>query len=419
MTTLLTKASWRLAGAALACAAGATMAAPIERLLVDRSLEAREVSILAISTDEIEIAHPDRTSEPIPMSDIAVILPIEQAPRSAHPQSTMAPGTVRVAVTMTDGQRVIGALGLGALDAVPDPALAIEDALLVRLPGADRVAIALDRIAHIELADAPRTSPAIADTDTVTLRNGDVITGYVLAVGSDVEIETDTDEVILSVSTVSTIALANPARTPGRTLVSLANGSVLEASRITTTPRGTVKLALTLTGGDEPAGSESAEAPPVLAFTLEEVTGLVPAGSGVLALASLDAPTHAPTGERRWASPPIAGPLGVGGLATIEFPGPMTATWPLPRGATRFATVATLGTVPGAWADCMLEVRAQTGAGPVELSTHRLHAASPTADIRVELPAGATAITLAVLPGARGPVHDRVFFERPMLLIER
>ncbi len=407
----------RSACAVLALAAGLSQAAPIRRVLIDHTLVPREVTIAAISTDRIELAHPDGSTEPVPLADVAAILPI--GGDASDPMAWLEePGRTRVPViaTLVDGQRVLGHLPVAGVDLVsPEP---VEDAAFVELPGANAVGVPLDRLAHLLLMRSETEPAPAAGDDTALLRNGDLVAGYVLAVQPRLEMETDAGIVRLALADVAHVALANPPERPRTTLVALEHGAVLGVSEMSTALNQTVRLTLALGSSGVPADSESSSDRATVQTPLESILSITPASGGARPLASLSLPLYAPTGDRRWSPAPETIGHPSHAFSSVVFPGPLRATWALPEGTSRFAARATLGDVPGVFADCEVVITADTSGGPVELHRTRLTASDASRELLVQVPEDSDAITLAVLPGENGPVHDRVTFERPIILVD-
>ncbi|MEQ8769265.1 MAG: hypothetical protein RIB60_02025 [Phycisphaerales bacterium] len=407
----------RSACAALALAAGVAAADPIDRILVDRSLRARQVTIAAISSTAVELLHDDGTTEPVPLAEIAAILP--NTPDAVDPNAWFTDGVrtgIPVIVNLVDGQRVLGHLpGAGVDRLAPESAM---DAAIVEIPGSGPIGVPLDRLSDLVLVPDAGDAPAKTADDVALLRNGDRATGYVLSVQPRLEIETDAGVVTLALTDVARVSLANPVEQPHTTHVALDHGAVFGVSDISTALNQTVRLTLSLSATDAPSDSEASTSVAVVETTLESIVSLTPTAAGARPLASLGFPAYQPTGDRRWSPPPATIAHASHAFSSIAFPGPLRATWALPEGTSRFAARATLGLVPGMFADCEVVISVETPDGPVELQRSRIRASDPHADVLVPIPADAGTITLAVLPGENGPVHDRVTFERPMILVE-
>ncbi len=391
---------------------------PIERVLIDRSLQARTVTIASISSSAVELVHPDGTTEPVPLADIAAILPA--GADETDPDAWFADGLrtgIPVIVRLVDGQRVLGHLpGAGVDRVAPDVA---PDTAIIEIPGSGPVGVPLDRLADLLLVPGAGDAAFGSVDDVAQLRNGDRAAGYVLAIQPRLEIETDAGVMMLALPDVARVSLANPVEQPHTTHVALDHGAVLGVSEITTALNQTVRLTLALSASDAAADSEAATSLAVVETTLESIVSLTPTAAGARPLVSLGIPAHEPTGDRRWSPPPVTTAHASHAFSSVTFPGPLRATWALPEGSSRFAARATLGLVPGMFADCEVAITVDTPDGPVELQRSRVRASDPHADVLVQLPANADAITLAVLPGENGPVHDRVTFERPMILVDR
>lgn len=403
----------RCALALLALAAGLAHADPVRRVLVDRELEPAHAALAFLDAERVGVAGP--APEEIPASRLLAILPESRSRPDLSPWFTQDPrpgeGTPAV-VELTDGQvllaRVAPLAGAG---------LEADDAITVAIDGAGLLAIPLERVAAVRFDLAPDAGDPAAE-DELRLRNGDVLAGFVVALGRTVTIETQGSTVEVPADDARSVRLANPPEPPRATMVSLADGSVLAAASLERAPGSGLRLTLELATRDPDAASAAAEPRPIT-LALGDVLAVRYHGAGptLLALSELEPEAYAPTGGRRWTTPPRAQPRAVGSVGDVSLPAPMSVRWALPAGASRFATALALG--PGDWADCEVTIEAGLDAGATALRRVRLRAADPDAALAVDLPAGARTLTVRVDPGERGPIQDAVRLVRPMVLVER
>jgi hypothetical protein len=393
----------------------------IRRLILDRQLNATEVSVTSIDGGEVRWV--DSAGRPRARSIrelLAVIDPegglLPEGVRRQVVESLGAP-----LVETTDGQRLLARLGETDTD----------DQIELTLVGGQRVRVSVEDIASVTSPRAVFGSPPSpapdgqAIDDVVELTNGDVVSGFVASLGTHVSIEVEGRAQQIPLADVARVRLANPRRAGSGTRVWLDDGTILGAGPITSAGEALITFDLTL-GRPSGAGSE-ADLETSVRVPLSRVAGIVfdAGSSGVRPLASMRPEAYAPTGDRRWTPAPITGDgsQAVLGAATIELPGPMRVRWALPEGARRLAGVATLGETPGPWADCSVSVLLSAGGETIELARARLRPSQGDLAFNVELPdalAGeARSLEVRVDAGAYGPIQDRVLLERVLLLVER
>ncbi|MEM8782480.1 MAG: hypothetical protein AAGE65_06430 [Planctomycetota bacterium] len=122
------------------------------------------------------------------------------------------------ALTLTDGQRWVGV-------PAPPPGAAAADTLRWTHAALGVVAVPLERVQRVDRVDVDRDRPsphrqtwsdgasAAPLDDTATLRNGDVLSGFVAALDDNgLTLETDTGDVTLTWDALSSVRLANPAQ---------------------------------------------------------------------------------------------------------------------------------------------------------------------------------------------------------------
>lgn len=389
--------------------------API-RVLIDRSLQETPVRLLAIGQGTVTFTPlsepaeaPARTR---PLADLLAIAPApDAAPILPAVSNEAAP---LVALVTTDGQRLVGYVrepgdgettkgGEGA-------ALVLESAAL------GRIVLPLDLALELEFIERPAgaSSPSGAD-DTVILTNADRIDGFVESIGPTVIIrpkgaDADTE---IPLDRVGRILLSNPPKPSSGILLWLSDGSVVALDGALESDGQTLRSTLRL--GKAP-----------LSVPLTSVGALSLDAKLIRALASLTPASYRPAPERRWTRPPHAGdartaPLGA---ADIEIPGPMTVEWVLPAGVSRLAGTAELARSTRGWGDCELIIE-DLGSGtpapaPQRLFSRRLTAQAPSARFDVALaptPSADHRLRVTVDPGQGGPIQDRVFLRRPLLML--
>jgi hypothetical protein len=139
-------------------------------------------------------------------------------------------------------------------------------------------------------------------------------------------------------------------------------------------------------------------------------------------LSALEPAGYTPAVERRWSRPPVAldshnAPLGAGAL---EIPGPMSVELRLPPAVQRLAGTAELARSTQGWGDCEIIIEdLSQGAAPRRLFSKRLSLQDSAARFDVAFGAASAEHTLRITveSGQRGPIQDRVFLRRPLLLV--
>ncbi|MEM0982382.1 MAG: hypothetical protein AAGI17_00370 [Planctomycetota bacterium] len=377
------------------------------RVLLDRDLGSTSVEILELTPQGVVFEDDIGRRRTIGWDRLAAF--------GARPGTTARPaippgasGAVALIETI-DGQRLIGRLlasqGEGG------------EALAIDLGGLGTASVPLDEISAIVLGAGRVLSGQLAreigsranpEDDFVALTNGDGVSGFVLAMGESIEIETEAGDRTIPLSRVAGIGLANARVSPEGPRVWLDDGSVL--SIVPWLPAG---------------GSLGLEQPEPMSLTADRVLAYAPDAGALDALAARPIARVLPDPTRRWTEMPAVGdvlatPLGA---ADISLPGPMAVDWRLQPEDARLAVTASLvrmlGGSPGPWADCVLRVEVVLSTGSVEtLSSTRLTAGTPDATVSVELPgvgAGGRLLRLVLDAGEFGPVQDAVVLRGGLL----
>ncbi|MDX2115250.1 MAG: hypothetical protein SFZ24_06455 [Planctomycetota bacterium] len=378
-------------------------------VMIDGALAARSVRLLSLEERSATILDEQQRRRQIDRREIlGLIVPVpgpeESVPRVAPAE--VAPGLVALAA----GERFTG-------DVAESEAPA--ETLLWNHGVFGRMSAPLDAVRGLARPGAARAlregvtgGGGAAATDTVHLTNGDRLEGFLVALGPVVKFESDGAELELPLERLAAARLSTPAELPAGSWIWMSDGSVARVARATIDPAG--RVSLTLAGGQ--------------AVSVEwwQVRGLLSDASRLRALASLEVVSQgagAGGGAGRRFVPPMEvveeadeepDPHGVVGAALgildVRLPGPMTVTWALPTGASRVAFTAELEAGFEPWGDCELVVRD----GETEVARKRLHGGQPSAEIAVDV--RGAALTVAVEAGRFGPIRDRVFLRRGMVL---
>jgi hypothetical protein len=113
------------------------------------------------------------------------------------------------------------------------------------------------------------------------------------------------------------------------------------------------------------------------------------------------------------------------GAADIELPGPMSAEWMLPPGASHVSIRLELPESARVFGDCV--VRVEVVGDEASGVEHRLSSASPSAMVRLALGAatgpvpsaeGVRRLVVRVEAGERGGIQDRVVIRRGLVLVD-
>jgi|GEM_PF-3226220 len=390
----------------LALAAGAAPAdTPVRVLTDDLRFERTDL----VGLDETAALLRDAAGRPARVS-VGSVVSISAGGASTLPPFVGVPSPSRVFVELTDGQRLM-------MDIEPseDP-----EAIVGRVIGLGQGRIPLERIARIARpgaawhADTPRA-------DVVRLTNGDVLTGFVDAIGASVSVESDSGTIAsVPLDSVAEIRMANPAEPASGLLVTDDQGVALFARTLNADAGG--KLRLTTDPGVLGVDSrgEDTVAYERINARLLGLRSITPRGSDanrVLALASITTDSVRPTGDRRWTPAPVVerDDDPVLAIADVRMPAPASAVYPLPPGlaADRFACGVTAAT-PGPWTDCTARVYAELADGTRTLiGEFRVTTDSDPGEISGRIPPGSRAIVLEVDPGPSGAVQDAVTFIAP------
>jgi len=306
-------------------------------------------------------------------------------------------------------ETVTGARYPGAVE----PTAATGDNVAWSHPMAGRLEVSIDSITRIITPQAAEQGPPVrrnANSDELILVNGDVLSGFLLSVGPTTSIETEAGDIVdLPIDRIAAALLANPDQPMTGTMIWLDDGSTFPAEALTATDSSGIRVTL--------AGGNTVEYDP------QTLRAIAFEAAGILPLSNLEPRSQEPVGDRVFADPvrtvrhPDDLAFGSGPVLNaldIDLPGPMSVSWTLPEGVTRFAGTAALADTSGGWGDCDFSIEID---GERHFST-RLHQGEPVAAFNIQTQ-GAVDLTVIVEPGRYGPVRDRVLLHRPLLQIDR
>lgn len=387
-----------------ACSVAAASDGPA-RVLLDRRLTERTVQLAGMD---------DRTVSYIDEGGLIRVEPFTEF-IAMLPESGDAPPPPRMALWLTDGQRLAGDLRPGT---PPPGVVRWEHPALGAMDVSLEVVWRVTLLRPGEVAAAPTLSAPIGQ-DVVILTNGDLLSGFVESVGELVEIDVDGAVQTVPRERVVSVTLASPATAPQGSLVWLADGSVVAIDGVHTSPAGVVRLHPIL-DRSEGAGSEAAGVAPRgrSELRLSDIVGVLFDAGRVVPLASI-APLPQSVREA-WAAP-----MGVKEpseallwAADLTLPAPMTVEWQLPARITRLSLTGQLPPDMWTWGDCELVISVvSAGGAAAEVARERLHADRPSVTVSMELPDGPGRVLRITLDAGRyGPIQDRVVLRRALLL---
>jgi hypothetical protein len=395
---------------------------PLERVLIDRTLGQQTVRVSSIDASTVRIIDAAGRARAVPRADVLALLPpLPQldpphipdppaVPRPARinrfpiqePAPSIMPTPAAGRLELTDGQVLPGSLTPGGKD----------DSVAWRSNLWGPLEVPLDNVATIvtntQRFDAAAQTFRPAE-DGVLLANGDRLEGFVASVTTDVKLEQGDKVTALPLSRIDGVRFANPVRPAPGAWVWTAD-TAAAVSQITLSAGGAYTLAGRIAGAtSQPTATEPGESIHAISFD-----------AGVLhALATLPmtVPPARDDTARRWNSPPTVTPgLTPLGAADIELPGPVRVEWTLPRGATRFSAILELPPSARLWGDCEAVIEAVgPSSNAVPLAREPLNQSRPVAVIIAPLN-NATRLRITIDPGPSGPIQDRVFIRRALVL---
>lgn len=400
------------AAAAVALAPPAPVAAAQSgetRILLDRDLRAREIQVLSVTGDSIKYLDQQGRLRHAGVAGFVAMVPADGNDDRADAEQRLqqARGVSPGFIELTDGQRFPGEL---------TPTGAEEDTVAWSHPAFGDVRFTLEQVARVVLDRAVFEGMSGASEiegdapveDVLLLANGDRLDGFILSLGDPIEIETDGLVQSIPQDRVAAVRLANPASPLKGMVVWLDDGSVAVVASLDAEARRGVRLRL-------PSGADAET-------SLESLRAVAFSAGRLSPLASLDVVDQRPIDRRRLLSPVGPAPdMPEGAPPALRapdllIPGPMIVRYQLPEGARRFGAVAEMPLDALPWGDCELIVEID---GREELRI-RLNDRRTRREFSIAIdPAlGAQTLSIRLLPGAHGPVNDRIILRRPLLLVD-
>ncbi len=393
-------------------------------VVFDRDLTPRPALWTGVRDGRLTLLDASQSTRPIDADNLLAL--VEAAwwnPDPPPPASAAAPlaegagltggsdRTPRGTLHLTDGTCLIGLLAARGAES--------PDLFAWTHPALGRLLLPLERLARIDFgpADAAET-PASADTsppaaDAVDLLNGDKVTGFVERVGPQIVVRSGTGEAASTTAPdaalVRRLRMANPP-VPARGLfIWLAGGNALAATGLLAGGPDSVKLVY------ESAAGVSGQ----INVRLDQYRAIAPRAQRLVALATLPC-TYTPGPDRLARGTPAAHatPADLLRAADIHLPGPGAAVWALPPGARRLAAWITLPASAREWADCTVRISQTTPDGATLLREARLDADHPWIALNEPLrPDPETRLSIEVVSGPRGPIHNRPVIRRALIAV--
>lgn len=274
-------------------------------------------------------------------------------------------------------------------------------------PRIGSIAIDLETVESMRLVEGVEI-PIVTTHDSVVLRNGDRVNGFVLGLADPLAIEQETNGttkvLLIPLKRVAVIALVNERVSSSGTRVWTKDGSIIDVEDVRIGEDGYVKLI-------QPTINPTRE----VEFRREHLRGISFDTSRLQALASitatLDTFAAQAQGIRPWA-PPVSVAQGFWPLdaAALTLRGPARVRWKFPSKGCVVAMTAELP-IDSIHGDYDLVVRD----GEREVQRYHLSQVTPTVRIHVSLTSAD--LELELTTGKRGPVHDDLVLHEGVVLL--
>lgn len=344
---------------------------------------------------------------PVRELPVAAVLAIVQGREATLSRSAATPilRRNRGLLHLRDGQRIPG---------VPAgrPAAAADAIAWVQTPvGAMEVPLEDIRLLVPTLERDPGPVE-LAEGDRVVLANGDRLDGFVDAITDQVAVVTgegaEERRVEVPIDRVVAVRLVASDREPGVVRAWFGDGLVVDAGTVAAgeASADTADLGVELDG--RRVGGD------LIPVGLGDLTAVVFDTRRIRGLSQLELDRVEAVGPRHHVEPPrVLEPMAAAGLGTVELRGPMSATWIVPEGATRFSAAVSMPEVARAWGD--LELVVLDGREErLRVTVNGLH---PELAVDVPLSAADRRLTIRLEAGRYGPVMDRVRLRLPRVLM--
>ncbi len=368
--------------------------------LIDHDLHPHRVNIQSVVDGVIQYWDADRS---LRTESIDKFVQLRITAQAADAPTDSGDTASLGVITLTDGQRIVGrwvgASRNGQAVRWKHPLLGTRE-------------IELEHIAAIRFrARSPHDTHAVLpnagpQSDTLTLTNGDTLTGFVTeATDTGLSIQSDTSPgpITVPLETTHSLTLANPRRPrdPAAPLLHLADSTRITAVSISIAKDRLAVVLPNVAGDTDP-----------VAVALAHVRRIDWSAGGAFLVDLATLPMRVIGGGQVF---------GVAALPRIEqsdilLHAPVTVEFDLPPGAVRFAANALLDAPPGshpaaAWADFSVIVRDDTG----EVAKADLSATFTAA--RLNHPVAGRTLTIQLHESRNGPILDRLRLSDAAILI--
>lgn len=325
---------------------------------------------------------------------------VAPSPSPSRPTPTNPAPTPRIQFDLTDGQRWITPLATVRFDA--------ERIFTPLSPAA--APLKLDQVRRIIFGIDPSPLATAPAADTVHLRSGDTLTGFVASItttGDKGEFAVALESAAsgstspatprtIKHDTLRSLTLTNPLASKSAVRAWLADGQRLAASS-------------SFSGAEWTLTPEQKDTAPIK-LAADSLRAALLAPGVITPLSSLPIKADS-TGD----AAPSFGPEAALGMRDINIPEPQTVSWALPASKGRLTLTIALREDCLAWGDCSITLAIARAGKTTELLRTSLSSAQPSASLSTDLPSSGGELTLTIDPGKHGPVQDRIVIRNAML----
>ncbi len=374
--------------------------------ILDSGGVSKIVTVNQIDSTSIATTDPDGRRRTEPLSSVIMLsrsaIQPPQMPRLSTTAAENTSQAPRGVLHTIDGQIIAGSMASGGS----------ADVLAWRSPIAGILRVPLDQLRRLDCVYPP--SPMNANVkfakDTLMLKNGDVLSGFVDSIDDKISIETGTPPskqmMTVPLSRVETVLLAQDQVSPQGTVIATRGGLVVRLKSMQIQDR--------VMKGEVGLGAPGEQ----LTIGDTEIETLVFDASRVMPLALCHFHDVVGRNGRAWAAPVEFRQLHRGGFAAeLELPGPMQVDFDLPKGASRFVFHAELPHSCRTWGDPELVLSAGDGKTFKELKRIKLSGDAPIADGNLNI-SDAAMLRMNVEAGEGGAIQDKVSLRKALILID-
>lgn len=350
--------------------------------LVDDQLESQRITVTTLRDEVLTYFDEDRRLRSEPVTEFVQLRQIGDAPANATTQQSV--------LVLIDGQQLAGqwaGAGTGG------------ESVVWAHPELGEVTAPLERVQSIGVVDSVVVGAALAE-DQVVLANGDVLNGFIDGFtegGLHLSLAGAAETVELPRDRIKAVRLANPveAEQPRLHTVVLDDGSRLH-------------VADPQIAGETFVGRVALLGPEPVTLPVARVARLEFSAGGTRLVALTDLPWTLESGGEVFGLPwrPRTD------RNDLLLHAPVAVRFELPANAERLAAVATLDSDEAqAWAD--FELVLSSGEG----EPHRYHISAEQPKVRVNVALADDVLRVELVPGANGPILDRLRLREAVLLV--